>query len=70
MILLYVVVAFTPRQNNVLLYFQSTSYSIVAISINNICLSVNFLSVPYMFYPLSCTVAVKVFKFKEEIQSF
>ena len=70
MILLYVVVVFTPCQNNIVLYFQSTSYSIVAISINNICLSVNFLSVRYMFYTLSCTIAVKSVKSKKKTHRF
>ena len=33
-------------------------------------LSVNFLSVPYTFYPLSCTIAVKSVKSKKKTQSF
>ena len=37
---------------------------------NRMYLSVNFLSVPYMFYPLSCTVAVKSAKFKKKNTEF
>ena len=37
---------------------------------NRMYLSANFLSVPYTFYPLSCTIAVKSVKSKKKTQSF
>lgn len=48
--------------NNPVRIAQIAVLEITALSFK---LPANFLSVPYMFYPLSCMVAVKSVKFKE-----